>query len=479
MHEILWERILARPEDDGLRLVYADWLTEQEDPRGPFIHDQVRLASMDEAHPEWSTLYARSERVRLQHEQDWARPLREAYSHEDVPRPLGLTWRRGWVEGVSLDTRHLCPLEPLTALTPLRAVSLSSPRVLTPADLQPIVQVRPVELGLHARAQPSGPYYYLMRSPVVEVLDSLELPLRALDLTGSKLFPDGAKALARMLERAQRQVRSLSLQDCDVGDAGLNYLLDAGVMGQLVHLGLSGHLRVATLERLAGLGGDEPLSLSLAGTPQADLYGVALLLERRPLSALRLVGQWEVPELDWLLESPGLVSVRRLALPGWFRKPASPGLRKLAAVPFEGLARLDLSSAVFGPGDLQALLCSPNLRCLVSLGLRGTQSGDDAAEALVRSPLTRLTELDLTSCGLTDRGVQLLAGWPGLAHVTRLALSGNPEVRSAGFRALMNSPWFQPTLFECAVPALSPKKGRMRRPRLAELEERFGPALRR
>jgi hypothetical protein len=370
----------------------------------------------------------------------------------------------------------------LAALTPLRAVSLSSPQALTAADLQPILPVRPSELGLHARAQPSGPYAYLLRSPVTEVLEALELPLRSLDLAGSKLFPEGARVLVKVLERSKvrscfRFLQSLSLQDCDVGDAGLGLLLDAGVLDEIEHLALSGHMRVATLERLADLRGC--VSLSLGGTPQADLYGVALLLERRPLRALRLVGQWEVPELDWLLDAPGLVSVRRLALPGWFRKPGSAGLRKLAAVPFQGLARLDLSSAVFGPGDLQALLSSPNLRCLVSLGLKGSQAGDEGVQALVRSPLTRLTELDLASCGVTDRGAQLLAGWPGLAHVTRLSLSGNPEVRSAGFRALMSSPWFHPTLFECAVPALAPKKGRMRRPRLAELEERFGAALRR
>jgi uncharacterized protein (TIGR02996 family) len=39
--------ILAHPEDDAPRLLYADWLDERADPRGEFIRVQVSLANPD------------------------------------------------------------------------------------------------------------------------------------------------------------------------------------------------------------------------------------------------------------------------------------------------------------------------------------------------------------------------------------------------------------------------------------------------
>ncbi|MDX2010616.1 MAG: TIGR02996 domain-containing protein [Myxococcaceae bacterium] len=40
-----FEAMLKAPWDDAPRLVYADWLSEQDDPRGEFIVVQCRLAS--------------------------------------------------------------------------------------------------------------------------------------------------------------------------------------------------------------------------------------------------------------------------------------------------------------------------------------------------------------------------------------------------------------------------------------------------
>ena len=36
------QRIRAFPDDDAQRLIYADWLEEQGDPRGPFLRDFLR-----------------------------------------------------------------------------------------------------------------------------------------------------------------------------------------------------------------------------------------------------------------------------------------------------------------------------------------------------------------------------------------------------------------------------------------------------
>ena len=40
----LLRAVLAQPEDEAVRLVYADWLEEQGDPRAEFIRLQIALA---------------------------------------------------------------------------------------------------------------------------------------------------------------------------------------------------------------------------------------------------------------------------------------------------------------------------------------------------------------------------------------------------------------------------------------------------
>ena len=43
--------ILAHPDDDAPRLIYADWLDEHNDPRGEFIRTQCALAQLSEEDP--------------------------------------------------------------------------------------------------------------------------------------------------------------------------------------------------------------------------------------------------------------------------------------------------------------------------------------------------------------------------------------------------------------------------------------------
>lgn len=49
------EAIIADPDDDAVRLIFADWLEEQSDPvknaRGEFIRVQIELSQMGEVDP--------------------------------------------------------------------------------------------------------------------------------------------------------------------------------------------------------------------------------------------------------------------------------------------------------------------------------------------------------------------------------------------------------------------------------------------
>jgi uncharacterized protein (TIGR02996 family) len=53
--------IRASPDDDCIRLIYADWLEERGDPPGEFIRVQVALAHLAEDEDRWAALAAREQ----------------------------------------------------------------------------------------------------------------------------------------------------------------------------------------------------------------------------------------------------------------------------------------------------------------------------------------------------------------------------------------------------------------------------------
>ena len=60
--------IIENPDNDFPRLVYADWLEEQGDPRGEFIHAQCQLARMDEHDPQRPHLEIRERDLLVRHQ---------------------------------------------------------------------------------------------------------------------------------------------------------------------------------------------------------------------------------------------------------------------------------------------------------------------------------------------------------------------------------------------------------------------------
>lgn len=51
--------MLADPENDAPRLIYADWLEERSDPRGEYLRLQCYLASLDRTDPQFDRLVGR------------------------------------------------------------------------------------------------------------------------------------------------------------------------------------------------------------------------------------------------------------------------------------------------------------------------------------------------------------------------------------------------------------------------------------
>src|SRR5437763_15011358 len=63
--------IREQPDDDGPRLVYADWLDDRGDPRGEFIRVQCDLAKFDPADERRPALASRADDLLADHEAEW------------------------------------------------------------------------------------------------------------------------------------------------------------------------------------------------------------------------------------------------------------------------------------------------------------------------------------------------------------------------------------------------------------------------
>lgn len=89
--------ILADPEADTPRLIYADWLEEQGDPRGEFIRVQLRLVDPDLEEDEHFDLHDRETELLREHEATWVEPLQ--------PLVEGWKFHRGFVEYVRVRAK--------------------------------------------------------------------------------------------------------------------------------------------------------------------------------------------------------------------------------------------------------------------------------------------------------------------------------------------------------------------------------------
>src|SRR5438067_6273691 len=105
--------IIENPDDDAVRLIFADWLDERQDPRGEFIRIQVARARPDVDELRQVKNWSREQELLGAFEQDWVAPL----------RPWVREWRflRGFVEWVRIPAEYaLGEGRKVFARTPIR-----------------------------------------------------------------------------------------------------------------------------------------------------------------------------------------------------------------------------------------------------------------------------------------------------------------------------------------------------------------------
>jgi uncharacterized protein (TIGR02996 family) len=91
-HDAFLRAVLEEPAEDLPRLIYADWLEEQSDPRAEFIRDQIALERMAGGDARRPVLDGRA--LQKEHQAGWLGPLRGLVD--------GWEFRRGFVEKIVL-----------------------------------------------------------------------------------------------------------------------------------------------------------------------------------------------------------------------------------------------------------------------------------------------------------------------------------------------------------------------------------------
>jgi uncharacterized protein (TIGR02996 family) len=116
--------VIAHPDDDLPRLIFADWCEEHGDPeRAEFIRVQIALAPLHESEPAAAPLLGREGELLAANRERWRAELPEL--------PDGLEWgafRRGFVEALTVHEGGPLPARAAEAraAAPLRRLTLCS-----------------------------------------------------------------------------------------------------------------------------------------------------------------------------------------------------------------------------------------------------------------------------------------------------------------------------------------------------------------
>jgi uncharacterized protein (TIGR02996 family) len=401
--EAFLQSICEDPDDDAVRLIYADWLEEHGKPeRAEFIRVQIELARLPRWHPRWQQCLAHQ------------RHLLAGDASGLPPLPEQVGWGqfgRGFVEGVWTTSvkEFLRYAETIFAAAPVRHFVLDLGRAL--------------HTGRGSVALSLAP---LMDSPWLSRLHSIEN--RGFALIAGEIERLGNSPYAGSL-------RSLTFRQGGIAADGVGALRASAVFPRLTTLDLSenrgGEVNMlrALVDALAGV--SEPVRLSTLHLTSAGLDDNAVAAMARSRVVANLT---ELDLYDNHVQTPGYEALAGSPLLGRLQvlragktMPAVAGMEALATSPYlTDLRWLDLRNNSLLVPTVRVLAGAANLNRLAILELRNNPLGDEGVCALTASPhLTSLVKLDLAGCKIGDRGGQALLGWPALADVVYLDLGRN------------------------------------------------------
>ncbi len=380
--------LAANPDDLAGWCAYADYLVEQDDPRGEFM--QVQIALEDDATPrdDRDDLKEREAALLAAHQREWlgelAPHLLDRDERGDHDRPaVEFWWARGFLSEMRVQY-FTVPLARAVADTP-------AARFLRKLHIESTSGFAQVQAGQPGQGNLLD--YLAMPAANPDDLDAEPAPIPPPPPAASRGGPYLGLIGAPWL-RSLRVFQVGADAESDL-DGWTEPTTQAPGVEQLV----------AQMPRV------EELYLLCNGYNVQSLVSLPNLTR---LQVLRLYGLWSEVPLAALARNPALESLTHLLVHPHFG--ASESLLPLSQV--------------------RALVNSPHLTNLSHLQLRLSSMGDEGVRAFIESGiLKRLGWLDLRNGSITDAGARLFAEYGPAKNLRRLDLSRN-QVTNAGLSLL-------------------------------------------
>ena len=390
--------VVAHPDDDMPRLIYADWLEERGDPQGEFIRVQCELASIDPHDPRRADLESRELQLATAHGKRWAGPVRHGVRR--------WWFRRGMLEGIKIDAEQfLRTADQLLESTVIRRIEFSRAASLLDQLAASPWLARLIEVSLqHNFLGREGEQLRPRFSPHTPRYDSAAEARTAYESAVRGMQQSGAEQLRAFLAApALANLRALSLEDNHFGDPVATILADSRQLNSLQSLNL----------RTNGISAE----------------GVTRLAAAEHLSSLRHLVLGSCPNIshnydeDWTGPLPRAVAplLERLeSLDMGSCGMTLDGVQELSSHPAPNLRRFAIE---------RSMLLSP-----------GWREDEPSFNVVTRSSLLeQLIELDLSSCYLEPEQIEQLMKSKGLAALTTLRINNNPLL-PAGAHHLSEAP---------------------------------------
>lgn len=257
--------ILAHPDDDAPRLIFADWLEEQghanSTARAEFIRIQCALAARNLLEQQRAELMRREKQILAEWEKEWVRPIRRLIE----------TWEfhRGFIDDVvMLDHKFFTHARQLFRRAPIQRLGLQIRiyrdfglpcNIAALADNKHLRRLR--GLGLKENQLDSRHLRALIVSEHLTSLTELDLSynrigdsgiralagwpllsqMKYLNLRGNDMGTTGVRALTNALEELDRSPEGLRLQQLELShhnlsSAGQRVIAESPVLRRLVRI---------------------------------------------------------------------------------------------------------------------------------------------------------------------------------------------------------------------------------------------------
>ncbi|MGF1581326.1 MAG: TIGR02996 domain-containing protein [Gemmataceae bacterium] len=312
----LFDAIVRDPENDAVRLVYADWLEEQGDiQRAEFIRVQCDLDGLVETDPQRPALRTREAVLYSNHRKKWFGPLRKYTRRFEV--------ERGFPERLVLSLDELADQGPqVLQHSPVGHLRLKGIRKPYDRfrDCHTLQHTRTLNLDANAVGQQF----------LKEVWDDSHLlGLRTLILNNNPIRQTGLNLLLK--SNSHPELHTLMLRRCRLEGEAAPLLLESPIMAQLRHLaveidGLSDH-QLAPVR-------SEPQLRSLYLTGEHDKPILAPFVKTgvlHKLESLEIDCPMTAEDVEALAELP---SLQRLALGrSAFFLPSCEAIWKVISLP--------------------------------------------------------------------------------------------------------------------------------------------------